>query len=183
MHHRILTLIALGLSALAAQAQSLTSAQLATLKACINAVPEWAALPNDSDNAVTIAAGLNALASPAWIVWRTNVSRDDVTGDGFDWTQVDNLTAGQARIWELLFATETGRISFASAGKRAAISETWKGTAAKVAVATYVFSQAQRSATSGEKCLSTGTGSTASPATMGREGAIGWPDVQAARSL
>ena len=164
-----------------AHAQSLTPAQQQTLKACINAVPAWAALPNDAVSAQTIADALNQPASPDWHVWRTDVSRDDVTGDGFDWTQVDNLTAGQARIWDLLFQTESGRISFASAGKRAAISEAWKGTAAKVAVATYVFSQARRTATAGEKCLSTGTGSTASPATMQIEGAIGYAAVQAAR--
>ncbi len=171
------------LGTIAANAQSLTNAQLTTLKACINAVPEWAALPNNSDTASTIASGLNQTANPAWIVWRGDVSRDDVTGDGFDWTQVDNLTTGQARIWELIFQTQTGRINFGDAGKRAGISEAWKGTAAKVAVATFIFSQAKRSATSGEKCLSTGTGTTLSPAVMGYEGAFNYQQVEAARAL
>lgn len=48
---------------------ALTSPQLATLKAYINSVPAWAALPNDSDSALQIAASLNAPASPAWVVW------------------------------------------------------------------------------------------------------------------
>lgn len=181
---RRITIAAIALlAALAANAQSLTNAQLTTLKACINAAPEWAALPNNSDTASTIAAGLNQTANPAWIVWRGDLSRDDVTGDGFDWTQVDNLTTGQARIWELIFQTQTGRINFGEAGKRAGISEAWKGTAAKVAVATFIFSQAKRSATSGEKCLSTGTGTTVSPATMSFQGQISYVDVEAARNL
>ncbi|WP_196300870.1 hypothetical protein, partial [Streptococcus pneumoniae] len=81
------------------------------------------------------------------IVWRTQVSRDDVTGDGFDWTQVDKLTVGQARIWDLIFSTQTGFISFAEPGKRAGIAEAWKGTAGKVAVATFVLNAGKRAAT------------------------------------
>lgn len=169
--------------AFGAQAQSLSNAQLATLKGCIDAVPEWSAMPNNSDTATTIAAGLNVNASPTWTVWRTAVTRDDVTVEGFDWTQVDNLTTGQARIWDLLFQTQTQTVNFGESGKRAAISETWKGTAAKVAVGVFVLNQAKRSATVGEKCLSTGTGSQGSPATIPRDFSFNYQDVQAARSL
>lgn len=179
---RILLAFVLGLAALGvAQAQSLTPAQLSTLRTDILA--DQALAPKCvpyGDGPFDIAAAYNLPASPSYIVWRTRVSRDDVTGDGFDWTQVDNLTTGQARIWELIFATQTGTISFAEPGKRAGISETWKGTAAKVAVATFILDKAKRSATRAERVLATGTGTQAVPGTMTFEGVLSANDVQRA---
>lgn len=163
------------LGTIAANAQSLTNAQQAQLRTAACADVSTGRPAMLAGDAAGLRIWLNGAASPTFVVWRTAVSRDDVTGDGFDWTQVDNLTTGQARIWELLFQTETGRINFASAGKRAAISETWKGTAAKVAVGVYVLSQAQRPATVAEKVLATGTGSSGSPGTMTWEGSIDEP--------
>src|SRR5574343_869151 len=56
----------------------LTPQQRKALKAYINSVPAWAALPNDSDSALQIAASLNAPASPAWVVWRSSVPTLDI---------------------------------------------------------------------------------------------------------
>lgn len=159
----------------------MTNEQLIKLRDYIATVPAWAAQPNNSDTAYAIAAELNQPASPAWTVWRRDVSRDDVSGDGFDWTQVDNLTVGQARIWDWLF--DGGSMNAGDSGKRAGIVECWKGTAAKVAVQVFVLGKCKRSAKLGEKVLSTGTGSEAAPAVLGYEGDISYPDVQAARNL
>lgn len=57
---------------------NLTTQQKATLKAFIEANPAWAALTPGGDSAFAIAAGLNALASPNFFVWRTAVPSDDI---------------------------------------------------------------------------------------------------------
>lgn len=165
---RIFFSIAALLFAFAAHAQALSPAQQTTLRAGICADTTTARPMMLAGDANSLNAWLNTPS--AYIVWRTRVTRDDVTGDGFDWTQVDNLTAGQARIWELIFATQTGAISFADAGKRAGITEAWKGTAAKVAVATFVLAAAKRPATNAERILAAGTGSQAVPGVMVFEG-------------
>jgi hypothetical protein len=112
-----------------------------------------------------------------FVAWRSSVTRDAVTTEGFDWTQVDNLTTGQARIWDLLFDTQTGAINPGEPGKRAAISECWKGTAAKVAVATFVLSRCKRFARRGERVFATGTGTDATPGLLTFEGTISAQNV------
>lgn len=118
-----------------------------------------------------IAAYYNESASPTVTVWRTAVSRSEAQASGFDWTQVDNLSTGQARIWfDALFGD--GFINAADAGQRAGIAEAWKGTAAKVAVATFVLGQCKRSATRAEALFAVGTGSVSVPAVMAFEGDV-----------
>lgn len=75
----------------------LTTQQLATLKTDILGNADALALYNVGDRA-GLAALYNADAAPQYIVWRTSIARDEVLADGFDFTQVDNLTTGQARI-------------------------------------------------------------------------------------
>jgi hypothetical protein len=105
------------------------------------------------------------------IVWRSSVSRKEATADGFDWTQVDNLTTGQARIWfDGLFAD--GPMNPSDAGQRAGVAEAWKGTAAKVAVATFVLGKCKRAANKVEALFATGTGTTGSPSLLGYEGTV-----------
>ena len=154
----------------------ITEAQMATVKAYILATPALAALtsgPGTDYN--TIALTLSADANPAFRVWKTSLTRNDAMGDGFDFTQVDNLTTGQARIWEWLFID--GPMNPSVTSRRTAVSEAWKGTAAKVAVATYVLGQCKRNASQVEKLLATGTGSDAAPATMTHEGGISLSEV------
>jgi hypothetical protein len=151
----------------------LTDQQKATLKAYILADPVLAPLtsgPGTDFNSIALA--LNADASPAFTVWRTSISRRDCQSEGFDWTQADNLTTGQARVWDWLFDGDSQSMNPSESGKRAGVSECWKGTAAKVANATFVLNQCKRSATQAEKVLATGTGTQAVPATMTFEGAV-----------
>jgi hypothetical protein len=60
---------------------------------------------------------------------------------------------------------------------RAGVSECWKGTASKVAVATAVFVHCKRPANIAEKLFASGAGSDASPATMTIEGSVSYNDV------
>jgi|APLak6261659120_1056016.scaffolds.fasta_scaffold00065_3 hypothetical protein len=108
----------------------------------------------------------NAVAAAQFVVWKTKVTKTEATQiSGFDWTQVDNMTVGQARIWDLLFDNEQKAIDPSKTNVRSGISECWKGTTAKVAVATAVLEFCKKPASNFEKLFAVGLGSTASPAT------------------
>ena len=160
----------------------LTDPQKATLKAYILSVPELAAQPMNSDGAFAIAAALNEPASPAFIVWRSNVSQDEIMQNGFDWTRVDNLSVGPARVWEWMFTNAGRSINPSKANVRAGIEAVWKGTAQDLAVRAAVYVHCKRAATVVEKLFATGAGSDAAPATMSYEGQISYFDVEQARN-
>lgn len=155
----------------------LTSQQLATLKANILADPvlaEWAATGRMAQE---IAAEYNKAASPAWVVWRTNVTAEEwamaiIGGGGAQ--QLDALTGSKREA--LLWACDRP-LDPSDPEVRAALEDfCGSQNALKAAIA----AAQRRSATRAEKLFSTGTGSTASPATMGFEGALGYQDVEAA---
>ena len=159
----------------------LNEQQLATLKADILADPilsQWAAT---GYMASEIADAYNQTAAPEWVVWKTAVDPTEIMTNGMDWTRVDNLSVGKARIWDWM--TRLGTFNAAKANIRAGIDATWVGTAADLAVRAMVYTHCKRAATRGEKVMSTGAGSTASPATMGFEGNLTYQDVEAALQL
>jgi len=156
----------------------LTTSQKQIVATFIAANPVWAALPKNSDTAFFLAEELNKVDPSNFIVWRTSVPQDEITQNGFDWVQVDNLTVGKARIWDWLFSNSTRTINPSKVNVRAGITECWKGTAALVAVATAVFVHCKRPATVVERLLATGTGTTASPANMTYESPISYQDVE-----
>ena len=158
----------------------LTSAQQVILKAAILADPVLAAQPANSDGAWAIAAVLNLPAVPDWIVWRTDADPEEIMKNGMDWTRVDNLSVGAARVWEWM--TRLGRFDASKANIRSGIEAVWKGTAADLAVRAMVYVHCKRSATRIEQLFSIGTGSDASPATMSFEGQISYQDVMQARN-
>ena len=158
----------------------LTTAQAQALKADVEADPAFASVPHNSDGAFAVAAAYNLAASPAFIVWKTSVNQDEITQNGFTWAEVDNLSVGKARIWEWLFDNTSRSFNPAKANVRAGIVECWSGTAGKLAVQAAVFSHCKRNATRAEKLFATGTGTDATPATMGFEGQLSYADVQSA---
>jgi len=159
----------------------LTEAQKQAVKAEILADPALAAQPMNSDGAFAIADALNQIAAPDFIVWRTSVALEEITQNGFTWTLVDALSVGTARIWEWMFDNPNRTINPSKPNVRQGIADVWSGTAAKLAVQTAVLGHCKRRATRVEKLLASGTGSDATPATMGFEGPIGYQDVQDAR--
>jgi hypothetical protein len=158
----------------------LTTEQLALLKAAIVADPVLNALPNNTDSAFEIAAQFNALENPAFVVWETHVSVDEIMRNGMDWARVDNLTVGKARIWDWL--GRLGTFDASRANVRAGIDAAWVGTAADLAVRASIYTHCKRNATRAEKVLATGTGSDASPATMTFEGTLSYQDAFNARN-
>lgn len=161
---------------------ALTPAQLQALRVAINADPALSAQPTNSDGAYAIAEALDRPASPAYIVWRSSVTQDEITGQaGFVWTLVDALSAGSARIWEWMFDNQHKAVNCSAANVRQGIADVWSGNAAKLAVQAVVLTTCKRAATRGEKILATGTGTDVSPAVMGFEGEIEYADIEAAR--
>jgi hypothetical protein len=153
----------------------LTTEQQTVLRDYVIADVTLNALPHTPDSAFAIAAAVNATASPAFIVWKTDVDPNEIMKNGMDWTQVDNLSVGKARIWEWL--TGLGTFNAAKPNVRAGIEATWVGTAAMLAVRAAVYVHCKRSARIIEELLATGTGTDVSPATMDYEGTVSYSDV------
>lgn len=152
----------------------LTTEQQVTLKAAILADGTLNQIYTDGDLGA-LASALNADSST--IVWRSSVTQDEIMQNGFDWVRVDNLSVGKARIWEWLFDNQTRTFNPSKVNVRAGIDETWKGTAADLAVRDAVYVHCKRNASVLESLFVTGTGTTASPALLGVEGDISWYDL------
>jgi len=119
----------------------------------------------------------NQTKTPEFIVWKTSVTQDEIMQNGFDWTRVDNLTVGKARIWEWLFDNQSNTFNPSKANVRAGIEAVWVGTAADLAVRAAVYVHCKRPATRGEALFITGVGTTASPGSLVFEGQITQYDI------
>lgn len=152
--------------------------QLALLRAYIDSTPALASQPMTSDGAFAIAEALNAVATPAWIVWRTAYTSEQMRAAiSVGITQLDALTASK-RDSLLWFAQAT--VDASKASTQAAINDL---CGSQNTLKAAVLDGAKRGSTTAEKVLSTGTGSSASPATPTFEGTVTYQDVEAARNL
>lgn len=165
----------------------LSDAQIAVLKADILADPALTNLPNSPDDNQRIADAENALATPDYWVWRTNVPSVEYRGaSGIVWTEVDGLTVGKARIFEWLTGQLTLPINASDPNVRAGIANAFGNTST---TATNLTTMGRRRARRIEKLLAvaspnaSGTrGSTANPDTLTFEGTIPYTDVEKARA-
>jgi len=157
----------------------LTPTQQATLKAAIatETDQEFVAL-REAGATGQMAEWYNQPAVPTYTVWRTEVTNEEILRNGMDWTRVDNLSVGPARIWEWMM--QFGTFNPAKASIRAGIDAVWKGTAADLAVRAAVYLHCQRPATRVEKLFATGVGTAmpgGSPAVMDFEGQLSDYDI------
>mgnify|MGYP006281089773 CR=1 FL=1 len=160
---------------------SMTNTQKTILHNDMLARPELSSMLATGDD-IGLANFYNQLAAPDFIVWRPSVRKDEITASPtFDWTRVDNLTVGKARIWDMLFDNASKSIVPSQANIRAGIDAAWVGTAADLAVRASVYAMCKRKATLVEKLLAIGTGTDATPATLGYEGPISYQDISEAR--
>jgi len=157
-----------------ANAASLTPQQRVTLAANIIASSEFDLIPHNENGAYMIADAYNT-PTAAFVVWKTTLSADEVMRNGIDWTRDDNLSVGKARVWEWM--SRLGSFDCSKTNIRAGVDAVWVGTAADLAVRTYVYTQCKRLATRVEKLFATGTGTDATPALLVFEGAINYRDV------
>ena len=166
----------------------LTAGQQAALKADILANPSLAALPNNTDGAFAIREYYEVTATPDFWVWRTSISKAEAVqqagpeGTTFNWVGNGFITrsAGEQAAWRELF--EGGTCNPALANVRQAFSDIFSGSGNAAANRTHLLAVGRRKANRGEKLLATGTGSTASPATMGYEGSFTLDDIIDARN-
>ena len=146
---------------------SLTDAQLATLKAHIQANTDpvvVAALAAGDTN--VIAAEYNK--DSATYVWRSSVSPDEYRG-AMVWTEVDTLNAGNARIWEWVTNYFTGNLDASDANVRQGIADAFgAGTTTRA----NLLALGKRLASIYESVFATGTGTEAAPATAVVEGNV-----------
>lgn len=122
----------------------LSTAQKATFKTWL----DTNAAGLSDDDAATLS---NALAAPAYLVWQSVVRLSDVQASpAFDWTRVDNLSVGKARIWDWMF-NSIDQINPHRGNIRTGINAVWVGTAQDLAVRDAVNAACQRLVTNFEK--------------------------------
>lgn len=154
----------------------LTTAQKTILKAAIAAEldPVFVAL-RQAGGTGQMAEWFNQPSTV--VVWRTSVPKDEITMNGFDWTRLDNLSVGAARVWDGLFDNQGRTTNPSKPNVRAGIEAVWKGTAADLAVRAAVYVHCKRFATRGEMLFATGFGTDAAPSVLGFESQITDQDV------
>jgi hypothetical protein len=140
-------------------------------------------LPHTPDNAVAVAEWYNLTAAPAFVVWRTFVTWDEIMLNGMDWARVDNLSVGKARIWDWMFNNGARAMNPAKPNIRAGIDAAWVGTAADLAVRAAVYGHCKRDVTNVERVFATGTGTTNAPGDLGFEGEVFDTEIKAIWSI
>lgn len=159
---------------------ALTTAQKATLKTNILSItgPGSPAEMYTDGNLSGLADYYNVTASPDFWVWRTNVSRAEIyntaspTGSFWDWTTYKNQGASEQNAWTQMFMGDAA--DFSRQNLRDGIGKIFGAANAQT---THCLAMGRRLATRLEKVLATGTGSAASPAVMGAEGALRFDDL------
>jgi hypothetical protein len=161
----------------------MTPEQLATLKAAILADPALAAFPRNSDGAFAIAQELNKTASPAFIVWRRNIPASEM-GQTVIYNALAAMTTANTSRVDLFVAMN--RETFAgSADLDSYFASTFSGAlnGDGANCRTALAAMLRRACTRFERIFASGTGSTASPATMALESPVSPASVEAARNL
>jgi hypothetical protein len=154
----------------------LTTAQASALNTFISTDSAFTALLTPSnENAFSIAEILKTQASPDFIVWRSSIPPSEYVL-AITWTEIDALAVGKARIWEWITARHTAPINASLANVRQGVSDAFAGAGA-AATRNALVALAKRKANVLEKLLATGTGSDASPATMGYEGFLSYQEI------
>lgn len=165
----------------------LTTAQLQTLKADILADPVLNAFPNNSDGAFEIAKAYNLEATPVFWVWRTQLSKREVTsnvspdGTTFSFPALISRSAGEQFGWGQVW-NSTLECDPSLPNVRQAFADIFSGGTG-AAQRAHLLAMARRPASRIEKLFATGTGTTGSPATMTFVGPIPYSDIEQARNL
>lgn len=150
----------------------LTQAQLTQFKTAILAEtdPTFVAF-RQANNEEGMAAFYNATASPAYVVWRSRVTRQDIynttsaEATTWNWTTYKAQAVSEQNAWTQMFMGDEA--NFAQPNLRAGVAAIFGAGNAQT---THALAVAKRNANRGEKVFGTGVGSTASPAVVAVEG-------------
>jgi hypothetical protein len=152
---------------------ALNESQLMTLKAAIAAETDAEFVANRSMGATgAMAAFYNVEASPAFYVWKSNYSVQDIA-NGIEGgiTQLDALTASKRD--SLLWWAERSH-DMRQAATQAAVNDL---CGSQNTLKASVLDNGKRKVNRGEKLFSTGTGSLATPGSTTYEGNISNEDI------
>lgn len=156
---------------------SLTPAQQTTLLAVITANGTLNAQPLNADGDYAIAALLNGPPPSAFWVFNPAVSIEALIG-AFDATEFMTLTTAQIGLLTIIMGASTFSMDASVAQRRNQFINIF---ASCPTTKTNLGNLAHRAATWIEQILSTGTGTTNSPATMSYVGQISLNDIAAVR--
>ncbi len=162
----------------------LTEAQRTTLRNDILADGTLNTLPPNSDSAFEIARVYNLEATPEYWVWKTRLSKREVTSARspdntvFSFTALISRSDGERDGWKELW-NSTLECDPSQENVRQGFADVFSGGTGS-AQRQHLLAMARRKASRVEKLLATGTGSTGSPATMGYEGPMPYSDVMVA---
>jgi hypothetical protein len=158
--------------------QMLTTEQMAVLKADILAATDQATVDARTNGQTTVLASIyNQEASPAFYVWRSTFSPEQARaaisgGDAL--AQLDNLDAGKRDSLLWLFEGVTHPENEAQRNAIQGLCGTQNTLKAAILAAQ------KRAVTRAERLFATGTGSDASPGTLGWEGFLSADDIASA---
>jgi hypothetical protein len=160
---------------------ALTNAQLLALKAAIqaNTDPEFVGY-RDAGMARPMADWYNVSASPAFVVWKTRVSNDEI-GDAMNGTEVAGLSSLNMQRAQMLANYSSGYQNPSRADRRAAFDAIFSGAGGQNTRAALAILW-RRTATRAEKLFASGTGTDAAPATLSFEGSLSDYDIALALS-
>ena len=156
-----------------------------TLLDAINADPALAQYATDRRDDL-IAEAFNAIASPAFYVWRTDVTRAEIyhqtsaQGTTWSWTTYKAQNVTEQNAWTQMFMGEVA--DFSLPNLRAGVEAIFSGTGAPLAQRTHVANIAKRKARRAEKLFSEtsgGNGAVGTPATMTWQGLLTTSDISA----
>ncbi len=153
---------------------NLTTAQLQTLKTWLTA--------NASGQTDEMAAALlNAVATgPNNVAWKTSVTIQAV-GDKVNGSELAGLTSLNVTRLQVVIQLSPGGVNPSLADRRQFFDDIFSGAGGATTRAS-LLALWKRTATVGEKLFWTGTGSDASPATLGPEGLVTVTNVSEARN-
>ena len=157
---------------------TLTTAQLSTLKAYIEANPTWIAYSHDSDGAEQIARDLQATSSPLFVVWRTSVTEQEYTnypswqGTNWSWTVFIARSIAEKAGYERMFIG--GAIDPSKENIRDGFVDVFNGENAQLL---HMSAVSKRETNLLEELFATGTGTVNAPAVMEVEGSLTYKDI------
>lgn len=168
----------------------LSIAQLQALKADIaanvNTIPagqpfagtQVKLVPATEEGNGVVAFWYNLPAAGPYVVWRTDVSTEEVN-EAVDWTEVTALTTNNLIAFQVL--KDQAKVDSSKPSIRGAFNAIFP-SASKPNTNAALLSLAKRNASNVEKLFATGSGTTGSPSTMAFEGALTLTDVLNARN-
>lgn len=159
---------------------ALTNAQNALIKAAIIADPVLNAHPANEDGAFAIKTELNKIAAPSFTVWKRNVSIEEI-GDNFAGGELAGMTTGNQTRLQTIAAYSSAGVNPSLIDRRNFFDDVFSGAGGTITRGKLLILW-KRLATRAEKILSTGTGTDATPATLGFEGELSYQDIIIARA-